>query len=169
MTSLEIISVFFQVSFIFIVCYAIVSDFITLTIPNWVPLALTAGFAVYTALFWQTIPLQQHLLFAFVALIIGFGLFALGWMGAGDVKLISSVVLWAGPLHTVPFVFYMALSGGLFAFILILLKRLAPHRSALYEKIPPLKRIIKFSKRQVIPYGVAIGCSALFTVAPVIG
>lgn len=154
----------FQLFFIFLICYAIISDFRTLKIPNWVSLALIGAFAVYAALFWDKIPVTQHLIYALIALVIGFAIFAFGLMGAADIKLITAVVLWAGPTDTLPFIFYMGLVGGAFAILIILIQKMIKYLPALGMNTPIFSRVVKFAERKVIPYGIAIGISALIVI-----
>lgn len=56
-----------------------------------------------------------HGLVALAAFAALAGLFALGWMAGGDVKLAAVVFLWAGPEHAVGMVAIVAMAGGVVA------------------------------------------------------
>lgn len=50
-----------------------------------------------------------------LALVIGFLFFAMGWLGAGDAKLLAAIGAIVGLSLTLEFLFWIALSGGLVA------------------------------------------------------
>lgn len=80
------------------------------------------------------------LVFAFFA-----GLFALGWMGGGDVKLLGALALWLPLLGILKLLVAMSLVGGLLTLIVI-----AVHRAR------------KLSAAPEVPYGVAIAAAAFW-------
>lgn len=95
---------------------------------------LSAGDGLLGALAWPL--LAAMLVFAFGAV-----LFALRLMGGGDVKLMAAVALVAGPAFSAPFLFYVALAGGVVA-----LATLVHAHIAQAAPVGPPK----------VPYGVAI-------------
>jgi prepilin peptidase CpaA len=74
-------------------------------------------------------------------------MFAMGWMGGGDVKLLAALALWLPLYSMVQLLVAMSLLGGL-----LTLAFLAAHRL----------RNIKTSPE--IPYGVAIACAGLWVI-----
>lgn len=72
------------------------------------------------------------------------GLFALGWMGGGDVKLLGALALWLPLAETLKLIVFMSLLGGV-----LTLAYLAAHR------------LLKRTSTLEIPYGVAIAGAAL--------
>ena len=54
---------------------------------------------------------------AFVLLGCGIVVWRLGWLGGGDVKLITALSLWVGPFHTPALLLATALSGGVLALL----------------------------------------------------
>jgi len=54
----------------------------------------------------------------------GVGLFAAGWMGGGDVKLLAAAALWAGVDGLPGLLLGMSISGGLLAAIAVIGRRL---------------------------------------------
>lgn len=125
---------------------AAIGDLKSYIIPNW----LNAAVALLAIPFWLTSArlgwpqMGEQALVAGCALLVFGGLFAAGWMGGGDVKLLVALGLW------LPWVFYLrmfmavAVLGGLQTLIFMAL-----HRLRRREGVPE------------IPYGVAIACGAL--------
>src|SRR3954449_1542675 len=98
--------------FIWLVVFAIVLDATKLTIPNWISIALIAAFFCHSLFGNRDIVIWQHLAVALTVLLVGAGLFAMRWMGGGDVKLLSAVALWAGPPKIVPFLLLASVLGA---------------------------------------------------------
>ncbi len=91
------------------------TDISELRIPNTVCAGMVLLWAAYAAtkLAAGGDPLILHSIFwAFVVLAGGFVIYCLGWMGAGDIKLISALALWAGPVLLPTFLLVTALAGG---------------------------------------------------------
>lgn len=137
---------------------AAVRDLTTMTIPNWMSLALLAAFvpaALLAGQGWQA--LLIHLGIGVAALIIGMGLFALRVFGGGDAKLMAALSLWMGPGAILAFILWTAVAGGLFSLLLIL----ARARFAVFAPSLPawLGRLLE--PKGDIPYGVAIAAGAL--------
>ncbi len=140
---------------------AAVTDVRGFKIPNWVSAALLLLFIPVAIL----LPLDAHWLSHVGAsvstLAVGFVLFLLGWLGAGDVKLMTAVALWAGFSMLAPFIVAVALSGGAFALMLLIL-RFAIARWPAARATPgggSLPRVLVSGER--VPYGVAIACGAV--------
>jgi prepilin peptidase CpaA len=55
-----------------------------------------------------------------IATLLFFPAFALGGMGAGDVKLLGGLGAWLGPVSVIYLAFYTALAGGIMALIAVL-------------------------------------------------
>lgn len=92
---------------------AAASDLITMTISNWISIALVAGFAllsVWAGLGWLDIGL--HLAVGLTALMVGFGCFAFGWIGGGDAKLFAASALWFGWPGVFEYAIIAAFLGG---------------------------------------------------------
>lgn len=137
---------------------AAVRDLTTMTIPNWMSLALLAAFvpaALAAGLGWQAVLI--HLGIGLAALVIGMGLFALRVIGGGDAKLMAALSLWMGPDAVLVFILWTALIGGGFSLALILARQ---HLAAFSASGPAwVRRLLE--PRGDIPYGVAIAAGAL--------
>jgi prepilin peptidase CpaA len=124
-------------------------DVRTRTIPN----SLNAGVALLAIPFWWAsglgfwpdIAIQIGL--ALLVLGLFFGLFALGAMGGGDVKLIAALALWLPPEAVVMLLVIMSLSGGV-----LTLAMAARHR------------LTKAQHTLEIPYGVAIAIGGIWLI-----
>ncbi len=134
-----------------------VSDVATMKIPNWVSIALAAGYVLFAAIAqpgWA--PFGWHLLFGFGVLIAGFLLFQIGIVGGGDVKLIAAASLWTGLGAFGAFALWMAIAGGLLALILLIARKIVQPS----ETRPAfINRLLK--PRGGVPYGVAIAAGGI--------
>ncbi|MFW0776548.1 MAG: A24 family peptidase [Rickettsiales bacterium] len=123
-------------------------------IPNWLvgSLLLVYPIAVYmspNAIDWQSGLMALGIVFA-----IGYVVFAMKWMGGGDIKLITACALWVGMPNLMEFVFVTALFGGVFAVALWGLRKVLPHILKAKKQWPRILR-----EGEPAPYGVAIaGC-----------
>lgn len=95
---------------------------------------------------WPDMALQLGLGIAVFAIFAG--LFAMGWMGGGDVKLLGALALWLPVIPFIKLLVIMSLLGGVLTLIV-----LAVHR------------IRKLSARPEIPYGVAIAIAGLWVIS----
>ncbi len=137
---------------------AAITDATSYTIPNrlcaglalaFVPVALAIG-----------LPLTSFALCAGVgaaALAVGVALFAFGWMGGGDAKLMAACLLWLGPTAMVSFLLWTALAGGGLAVSLLFARKLP--RLATAAGPGWVGRLLEPGGD--VPYGVAIAAGAL--------
>lgn len=147
------------VVFPFCMVFAIVSDMVSMTIANRVPLLLVATFAAVAPLAgmgWAD--LGWHFAAGALALAVTFGLFAVGGMGGGDAKLIAATALWMGMTpRLMEYVVYASLFGGLLT-LLVLIYRKSPLSMLTGDNM--LLRHFADGKAGV-PYGVALGVAGL--------
>jgi len=138
---------------------AAAKDISSYIIPNWISLGLMAAFFMLAATAGVTLPvLGSHLLVGVVALLIGMGLFALGWIGGGDAKLLAACCLWFGWPDSEAFLLDTALAGGAFAFVLLVMRgQLA--RPIVGVRSGWIGRLV--TPGEPAPYGVAIAVGAL--------
>ncbi len=139
--------------------YSAASDLLTMTISNKVSIVLVVFFVVLSlaiGMEFQTI--LWHWSLAAIVLLTGFGFFAAGWVGGGDVKLAAASSLWLGWEFTLPYLVFAGFMGGIFTFFLILVRRrLLPLSLSKYEWISRLH-----NKDEGVPYGIALGPAAAF-------
>ena len=141
------------------VIVAALKDATSFTIPNWLSgLLALAFFPVALAAHLPLSVIGFSVLAGCGALALGMAMFALGWCGGGDAKLLAAVALWLGWQGLAPFAMVTCAAGGALAFALVLARRniLAGMASA-----GPawLERLL--TPGEDLPYGMAIAAGAL--------
>lgn len=147
-------------AFAALLIYAACSDIASLTIPNWVSLALAGVFLVFAPT--TGLPLGEigmHLLFGLGALAVGFFLFQANIIGGGDAKLLAAVTVWTGFPGLPTFLVSTAVAGGALAAGLLLARQFAGPAVA-YPAF--LERLL--TPRGGVPYGVAIMAGGLMAI-----
>lgn len=126
---------------------AAISDIRTRTIShalNGAMAALAIPFWIFAGLpFWPEIASQIGIAVATFAVFAG--LFFLGGMGGGDVKMVGAVMLWVRPDLALPALTLVALSGGILSAGMLIHSRLRPK-----------------PEKPEVPYGVAIAIGGLW-------
>ena len=105
-----------------------------LAIPFWIASGLAA---------WPDMPIQFGA--AFAVFLVFAGLFAIGAMGGGDVKMIGAVMLWIPLPLFLPMLTVMAVGGGILSAVMLI------HL-----------KIRRSEKPVEVPYGVAIAAAGLW-------
>jgi len=141
---------------------AAVCDLASFTIPNRLSFALAASFILFPAL--AHLPMSMvaaHLGAGLAGLAVGFGLFAMGYIGGGDAKLFAGVALWLGFQDLAPYALAASILGGLLTLTILGLRQLPlPAIAARQGWILRLH-----GERSGIPYGVALAAGA-FVILP---
>jgi prepilin peptidase CpaA len=145
------------------ICYAMVSDFKSLFIPNWIIVVLVSAFAAFAALHMEPASILAHVAVAAVVLLFYLVFFVAGWIAGGDVKLIAATALWMGPAKVGPFVLLTALLGALLALALLLIRRYGDLVSGAWGSSWFFRRARALAEQSQCPYGVAIGAAALLS------
>jgi prepilin peptidase CpaA len=147
-------------AFVGLLLYAAVSDIASMTIPNWVSAAAAAlFFPAAAAIGMPAAEIGVHIGAGVLVFVIGFGLFAAGVMGGGDVKVIAAASLWTGFGALGAFAFWTALAGGGLAIVMLAVRKLAAPAG---ERPAFVNRLL--SPQSGIPYAVAIAVGALVTI-----
>ena len=154
-----------KIVFIALLAAAAISDLITYRIPNLVVIGLVVLFAIAAGLHFSDVSWFSQFGAAALSLLIGLGFYYFRQMGAGDVKLVSAIALWAGLYDAalVAFLLYVALAG-LGIMLVILAVRygiVAGERLSLLKPRPPERLPRIFRLREGIPYGSAIAVGAI--------
>lgn len=105
-----------------------------LAIPFWIAGGLSP---------WPDVPIQFGA--AFAVFLVFAGLFAIGAMGGGDVKMIGAVMLWIPLPLFMPMLMVMAVGGGILSAVMLIHMKLHPS-----------------DKPVEVPYGVAIAAAGLW-------
>ena len=131
--------------------WAAIVDLRTRTIPDWVSIAV----AVMAPLFWWADGIAfypdavERICAAILIFVIFFGMFWLGGMGGGDVKLGTAIGLWFAPLMALKFFVITSLAGG---FVSV--------AAWIYHH-----KIRRLEGKTEVPYGVAIAFGGLWLLA----
>ena len=138
--------------------FAGLRDLTTMTIPNWLTLMLAVIFFAAAAM--TSMPLSEiglHTVVGFVTLLIGMILFARGWIGGGDAKLMAAVALWLGWAQALPYFVVASIFGG--ALTLAILG---------YRNLPLPAFVMRHDwamrlhdRTEGVPYGLALAAAAL--------
>jgi len=141
---------------------AIYQDMMKRQIPNALPTAITViGCAKWLAVF-ELSPALFALIVALLVFLVTFGLFVLGWMGGGDVKLLTASSFMLGAWWTYPFLVWTALAGGVVTLVVLLWVYSARwYQKSLGGKVSGTVSVTSES-RPTVPYGVAIAIGALW-------
>jgi prepilin peptidase CpaA len=143
--------------FPFAMAFAAATDLLTMKIPNWLSIGLCVAFVVIAPL--SGLSGQQmlmHLATGALVLIAGIALFALGWMGGGDGKILAVASLWIGFDQLVTFLAYVAIAGGVLAVAILAYRRVPAGALPL-----PGWAMRLHDPGEGIPYGLAIAAGAL--------
>lgn len=145
-----------------LMAFAASSDLLTMRISNRLVAILAAGFFVLAIV--AGMPLQQvgiHAGLALMVLGVGFGFFALGWIGGGDAKLAAATTLWIGLGEMLPYFVYSALLGGALTLAVLAMRSLP---------LPPVVAQVRWIERlhdakAGVPYGVALAAAGILVYA----
>jgi prepilin peptidase CpaA len=144
--------------FAFAMVYAGLTDLTTMRIRNNLCLWLFGSYAALAPFVGFTVEqIAWSAAFAAALLAVSFILFAFGWMGGGDGKLLAVTALWLGVDHAPAFLIYTGLFGG--ALTLAVLQLRLVGLPAFLGNRPWLTRLQ--SDNSGVPYGVAITLAAL--------
>ncbi len=138
-------------------------DFRRLVIPNLLPILLCLLWPVYFAGEPSLSGALAAVGCALAVFVVGAILFARGYLGGGDVKLLSAATLWAGPAGTPALLMLTGVFGGALALFLLLPfgnQIAAAARFMLGQPALPPKRGLAIP----VPYGIAIAGAALVVV-----
>lgn len=156
------------------------TDWRSWRIPNALVAASMAAALMYSAFGREGMGVAECLLGGLVGFAVFIPLYALKGMAAGDVKLMSAIGMHVGPLMVIDIALMTCLIGGLWAMVLMDLKRGGGPitwlsvfvRSALASIRKPesarVDRPVEATDRrlQMIPYGVVIALGTLSVIAP---
>lgn len=155
--------------FVAVMAIAAFEDFRRLVIPNLLPALLCAAWPGYFSAAPSLYGAIASVGGAVVVFLAGAALFARGYLGGGDVKLLSVAALWAGPAGLPALLLLTAvLGGGLALFLLLPLggQLALSARMLLGQPAVPAARGLAMP----VPYGVAIaGAALVVVVSPYLG
>ena len=137
---------------------AALTDFLEMTIPNWISLLLIGAFVLivpFSGL--SVIELGWHLAAALLVFFGCFALFAFNVMGGGDAKLLTAAALWFGFNHSLfEFLVYTGYLGGALTIVIMLLRANWDKLATVGVRLPQTLMVAN-----KIPYAIAIGAAGL--------
>ena len=152
----------YLVLYVLCICYAMWTDLTRLLIPNLVSIVLLALFVPFAVFSFEPMLILQHVGVALAVFVVTVTFYALGWMGAGDVKFMTAASVWMGPSLILNFIVHMGLLGAIFAVFILLTRKYADLWRGVAVRVPPLEYIIALADKRRVPYGVPIGGAALW-------
>lgn len=137
--------------------FAAAMDMLTMTIPNRISLGLLAAFAIVSPIAGlPTDVIASHVAAGAIMLAAGIAMFAFGWVGGGDAKLLAAGALWLGLPQLLPFLLVTGVFGS------FLLLALLSYRSYPAAALPIPDWAVRLHRSETgMPYGLAIGASGL--------
>ena len=145
--------IWLQLIFALLLVAAAAQDAWLLRISNSTCLAFLVAATIAAILTGPRLSLWQNAATFAVLLALGTPMFAAGWLGGGDVKLIAVCGAWFDLRSGAMMLIGVLLAGGFLALLVLALKALG-----VGEKH---RRSLRDSKASGIPYGVAIACGTL--------
>ena len=148
-------------AFLLLMAAAAFEDFRRFIIPN----PLTLGLCILWPLYFAASPSVGAALAAIACAVVVFAvgalLFARGYVGGGDVKLLSAAALWAGPAGIANLLLLTGLLGGVLAVLLLI-----PAGARLFGGLQAVlgHAAAETPAARNVPYGVPIAIAAVIVV-----
>ena len=143
---------FVIVCFFLAVAWAAIGDLRAFSIPNRLVLLVVGFYPAHVLASPIAIDWTGALMIAALTFFCGWFLFARGFIGGGDVKLIAAVALWSGPHLILPFLLLVLAAGGILAAVILL------HARVTLSSEGGLSRALATP----IPYGIAIAVGSAY-------
>ncbi len=138
--------------------FAGIRDLTTMTIPNWLTLGLALAFFIGALLVGMPLTeIARHASAGLALLLVGMGLFSMGWIGGGDAKFVAAASLWVGWAQALPYLLVATILGGGLT-VLILLYRTMPI-PGFFFRVDWLARL--HDRKEGVPYGLALAAAGL--------
>lgn len=134
-------------------------DLFTMTIPNRITVGLVIGFVIaapFAGLGWWG--LASHVGAFVLMLAIGIFLFAMGWFGGGDAKLLAATALWIGLDRLFEYVVLTSIAGGALVMLILMYREMTPPVWLCTQEWAA--RLHKDAGG--IPYGIALAAAGLW-------
>jgi prepilin peptidase CpaA len=151
------------IGFVVLMAMAAIEDFRRLVIPNRLILGLLSLWPIHLAIS-PTIPrlaALQTVGGALVVFLCGALLFSRGWIGGGDVKLLTAATLWAGLARLSALLLLTGVLGGVLALFC-----LTPIGARIGARTGEASSGAFAAGTRLVPYGAAIAGAALIVVLP---
>jgi len=108
---------------------AALNDANAMKIPNRIPLIVLAAYFLMVPFTWAGLPIfLEHLTVGVTLFAAGFAMFAFGWMGGGDSKLLAATAFWFTWPDVFTYMIYTAMFGGALTLFILLGRKYVPVR-----------------------------------------
>ena len=144
--------------FLALLAWAACSDAVEFEIPNSISLGIAALYPFYVIVAPNPVHWVWGVVVAGTTLAAGFGLFAKGYFGGGDIKMVSAAALWAGPKLILPMLFVISIAGGALALLFLAFHWMQRRRAT--AGVDASLTAGAYAARARLPYGVAIAVGA---------
>ena len=154
----------FEATFVVLIICAAISDYQRMKIPNWISGALIALFVAYA---WRlpTWPVVGwHFAVGGAVFVAAILAYAVNVFGAGDVKLLGAVALWAGPELLAEFLVVTSVLGGAFSLMILAARQAVRSYPAIADRPGAIWNITRWGRDGKCPYGIPIAAAALLSV-----
>jgi prepilin peptidase CpaA len=138
-------------------------DLRRLIIPNALTLSLCVLWPLYALVTPTLFGLLGSLICAIAVFLVGALCFSRGYLGGGDVKLLATATLWAGPIGTPALLMLTGVLGGVLA-LFLLMPPGAYIATQARAKLGPADAPSTAGTSTPVPYGIAIAASALIVI-----
>ena len=152
------------IGFAALMIIAAFEDLRRLVIPNALPLSLCVLWPLYIVPTWGLASVIGSIGCAAIVFMAGAICFSRGFLGGGDVKLLTAATLWAGPGLVSSLLLETGVFGGALALVLLVppcaqLATLARVKLGAEAELPSGHRLTT-----PVPYGIAIAAAALLVI-----
>lgn len=138
---------------------AALNDANAMKIPNHIPLIVLAAYFVAVPFTWAGFPIFfEHLTVGVVMFALGFAMFAFGWMGGGDSKLLAATAFWFTWPDVFTYMVFTAVFGGILTVFIMIGRSYIPVRVMTSQWMQTM-----FKDQSKIPYGLALAAGAIAT------
>jgi len=153
--------IWFVLFFVFFVgmIVAAYKDATTMKIPNWISVMIFLSFlliAPFVLDSWSVF--GTHLLVGTSVFLFGFAVFAGGWLGGGDAKLMAATSFWWQWTDLLHYIVYTTLAGAVIAIFILWGRKFVPAQVLGNDW---LYKLVKDEKN--MPYGLALAFGGIMT------
>jgi len=115
MPFIDPVTIAILVALVVLLAIAAINDVRTFTIPNRLNLAILALYPVYVIVSPTPVDWQGGLTCGLLAFGVGAIMFAMRWVGGGDVKMVAVTAVWAGPELLTEMLIVVCVVGGIYS------------------------------------------------------
>lgn len=167
MAVLDPINALMLLGFATLLLVAALTDFRSFTIPNRLCLGILILYPAYVMSSPVGVDWRSGLVAGVLVFVVTTGMFAFGWLGGGDAKLITAAAVWAGMDQVALMIFVVLLLGGLYSTLeairlgypKLIWRRIMKQKTA---KTAGEAVDVEEMPRDAVPYGVAIAGGGLY-------